>query len=72
VKPMNGDKASHPNDFSMAFFQACWDVLRVDIMKVFRDFYARGKFERSLNASFINLISKIPGASTNYCQDSRK
>jgi hypothetical protein len=46
----------------MAFFQACWDVLRMDIMKVFSDFHARGKFEKSLNASFITLIPKIPGA----------
>jgi hypothetical protein len=32
-------------------------------MKVFCDFHARGKFERSLNASFITLISKIQGLS---------
>jgi hypothetical protein len=31
-------------------------------MKVFSDFHARGKFEKSLNASFITLIPKIPGA----------
>jgi hypothetical protein len=31
-------------------------------MKVFHAFYARGKFERSLNATFICLILKILGA----------
>jgi hypothetical protein len=62
VKAMNGDKAPGPDGYSMAFFQACWDVLKEDIMKVFRDFHARGKFERSLNATFIALIPKIPGA----------
>ena len=31
-------------------------------MKVFHDFHASGKFERSLNATtFITLIPKIPG-----------
>jgi hypothetical protein len=30
---MNDDKASGPKGFSMAFFQVCWDVLSVDIMK---------------------------------------
>jgi hypothetical protein len=30
-------------------------------MKVFRDFHARGKFERSLDATFIALIPKILG-----------
>jgi hypothetical protein len=44
----------------MTFFQS-WVVLKENIMKVFRDFHARGKFERSLNVMFIALISKIPG-----------
>jgi hypothetical protein len=57
VKAMNGDKAPSPDGFFMVFFQACWNVLKKDIMKVFRDFHARGKFERSLNATFIALIS---------------
>jgi hypothetical protein len=30
---------------------------------VFIDFYARGKFEKSLNATFISLIPKVSGAS---------
>jgi hypothetical protein len=42
----------------MAFLQACWEVLRADIMKVFTEFHARGKFELSLNTSFITLIPK--------------
>jgi hypothetical protein len=64
VSAMNGDKAPGPDGFSMAFFQACWDVMRVDIMKVFDEFHARGLFEKSLNASFISLIQKVPGANS--------
>ena len=48
-----------PNSYSMAFFQAFWIVLKEDIIKVLHDFHDRGKFERSLNATFITLISKI-------------
>jgi hypothetical protein len=62
VKSMVGDKAPDPDGFSVAFFQACWKVLRVDIMMVFNEFHARGKFELSLNTSFITLIPKTPGA----------
>jgi hypothetical protein len=61
---MNGDKASGSDSFSMAFFQACWDILSLDIMKVFYDFHARGLFEKSLNVSFISLIPKILGANS--------
>jgi len=61
VSAMNGDKVSGPDGFSMAFFQACWDILSLDIMKVFYDFHARGLFEKSLNVSFISLISLVGG-----------
>jgi len=50
VSVVNGDKALGPDEFSMAFFQACWDVLSSDIMAVFNDFHARSWFEKSLNA----------------------
>ena len=50
---MDGNKALGPDGFSLAFFQACWEVLKKDIMVVFSDFHARGKFEKSLNSTFI-------------------
>jgi hypothetical protein len=62
VKGMNSDKVPGPDGFSMAFFQACWDVIKVDIMGVFHDFHASSKFEKSLNATFIALIPKKSGA----------
>jgi hypothetical protein len=58
VKGMNRDKAPGPDDFLMAFFQDCWDVIKSDIMGVFFDFHAHSKFVKSLNASFIVLIPK--------------
>ena len=62
VKAINGDKVLGPNSYSMALYQACWDMLKENIMKVFREFHARGKFERSLSATFIALILKISRA----------
>ena len=31
-------------------------------MKIFREFHVEGKFEASLNSTFISLIPKFPGA----------
>jgi hypothetical protein len=59
---MDENKAPGLDDFSLAFFQACWDVLKEDIMAVFSDFHAHGKFEKSLNFTFISLIPKVSGA----------
>jgi hypothetical protein len=63
VKGMYRHKAYGPDGFSMAFFQDCWKVIKEDIMVVFSDFFTHGKFEKSLNATFISLIPKVPGAS---------
>ena len=60
VKAMNGEKVPGLDDFSMVFFQDCLVVLKEDIMKVFRDFHARGNFEKGLNAMLIGLILKTP------------
>jgi hypothetical protein len=62
IRDLNGDKASGPDRFTLAFFQKCWDFLKTDIMDVFAEFHARGKFEKSLNATFVSLIPKKTGA----------
>ena len=58
IKEFNGDKSPGPDDFPMAFFQACWGTLKLDIMAVFHHFHVIGQFEKSLNATFIALIPK--------------
>ena len=40
----------------MAFFQACWGIVKPDLMAVFHQFYANGQFEKSLNATFVTLF----------------
>jgi hypothetical protein len=40
----------------MVFFQARKDLIKTNIMEVFHNFHASSKFEKSLNATFINLI----------------
>jgi hypothetical protein len=62
VKGLNRDKAPGPNGFTLAFFQDCWDVIKTDLMGVFQDFYTHRKFVESINATFIALILKKPGA----------
>jgi hypothetical protein len=62
VRKMKGDKAPGPDGFSMAFFQKCWEVIKKDIMAVFKEFHETGKFEKSLNTTFVALIPKKAGA----------
>ena len=39
VKDFEGDKAPSPYDFPMAFFQACWDVIKSYLMEILQVFF---------------------------------
>jgi hypothetical protein len=43
LKALNQGKA--PKPFSLAFFQVCWEVLRVYVMNVFHEFHACKKLK---------------------------
>uniref|UniRef100_A0A2N9IF45 Reverse transcriptase zinc-binding domain-containing protein n=1 Tax=Fagus sylvatica TaxID=28930 RepID=A0A2N9IF45_FAGSY len=63
LKDLQGDKAPGSDGFTMAFFQQCWRVVEKDVLDFFDEVYDLFKFEKSLNASFIMLISKKVNAS---------
>ncbi|RVW18513.1 hypothetical protein CK203_102885 [Vitis vinifera] len=55
---MNGDKALGPDDFTMAFWQSCWDFVKEEILEMFKEFHKHSSFLKSLNNTFglrINL-----------------
>jgi len=55
VRDLNGDKAPGLDGFSMAFFQECWEVVKEDILVVFKEFHSQRTFEKSFNAMFLSL-----------------
>ena len=57
----SGDKASGPNDFTIAFWQFAWDFVKEDVISFFREFYEHSKFVKRLNAIFLVLIPKKVG-----------
>ena len=46
----------------MTFWLFCWDVVKPEILGLFREFYLHGTFQRSLNSTFFLLIPKKEGA----------
>ena len=55
-------KAPESDGFTMTFWLFCWDVVKVEIMGFFREFHERGRFVKSLNATFLVLVPKKGGA----------
>jgi hypothetical protein len=62
VKDLQGDKSPGPDGFTMAFFQKCWPVLENNILGFFDEFFDKGTFAFSLNATFVTLIPKKQNA----------
>lgn len=56
VKVCAGDKAPGPDEFSIAFFNNCWDVIKTEVVAAIQNFYEQGVFEKSMNATFVALI----------------
>ena len=61
---LNGDRTPRSDDFTAAFWQFSWDIVKFDIMDLFKDFHERGRFGRSLNSTFLVLIPKKGGQRT--------
>ena len=41
IQNFNGDKSPRLDGFPMAFFQACWEILKRDLMVVFHHFFCK-------------------------------
>ena len=50
------DKAPGLDGMTTAFLQSNWTMVKIDIMRIFSEFFSSGKFVSSLNATFIGLI----------------
>lgn len=59
---MAGDKSSGPDGFFMCFYQACWDIIKEDLLKVFVEFHLSDIINVGTNATFLVLIPKKEGA----------
>ena len=55
---LDRDKAPGPDDFTIAVFQDCWEVIKEDLVRVFAKFHRSGIINQSTNASFIVLLPK--------------
>lgn len=56
------DMAPSLDSFTIRFFQACWEAIKGELMRVFHEFHVNDRFEKSLNATFLALIPKKMGS----------
>ena len=55
---MASGKAPRPDGFTIDFFKACWDLVKLDVWAVVEDSRSSSSILKSLNSTFIALIPK--------------
>ena len=61
LRKLNGEKALKPDGYITAFWQFSWDIVKDEVMAVFRDFFMIGKFVKILNSTFLVMVPKNEG-----------
>jgi len=52
-------KCPGPDGIILGFFKDFWEVLKIDLLNFFAEFYRHGKLTKGLNSTFIALIPKV-------------
>ena len=58
LSELNGDKASGLGGFTVAFWHHSWEIVKEEVMFLFKEFQDKADLVRSLNTTFIVLVPK--------------
>lgn len=59
---MEPTRASGPDNIPIEFFQACWEIVKMDMLHIFNSFYDGTLDVKRMNYGVITLLPKISGA----------
>lgn len=54
----DGFKSPGSDEYSILFFQKCWEVIKMEVLACFRDFYTDALMSKSIISLFLALIPK--------------
>jgi len=55
---MESDKALGPDGFTIDFYKVCWDIIKIDLLKMIQGFFGKAKVGGGINSTFLALIPK--------------
>lgn len=59
---MDPHSAPGPDEFSGAFFQGCWDIIKAEVIQFVQYFFQHSWLPPNLNSNLITLIPKVASA----------
>ena len=65
---MEPDKAPRPDGFSIHFYRICWELIKLDLLRMIHGFMRKAKVGGGINSTFLTLIPKEanPGSFERY------
>eukprot|EP00253_Pinus_taeda_P008521 PITA_08521 len=64
VKDIPNGKAPGPDGFTINFYKACWEIIKIEVWEVVEDSWRSSSILKSLNSTFLALIPKEEEANT--------
>ena len=58
VKDMPNGKVLGPNGFTIEFYKACWEIVKIEVCEVVEDSRHSSSILKSLNSTFLAFIPK--------------
>eukprot|EP00253_Pinus_taeda_P018012 PITA_18012 len=55
---MDSDKAPRPDGFTIHFYKTCWDIIKMDLLKMIKGFMKKAKVGGGTNSTYLALIPK--------------
>jgi len=55
---MDPDKAPRPDGLPIHFYRACWDIIKIDLLRMIKTFHQKSKVGGNTNSTFLALIPK--------------
>jgi len=62
IMEMKSNSAPGPNGFGVSFFNAFWEIIKDDILALFKDFHAEQLDIKRMNFGVITLVPKVKEA----------
>nr|XP_027067829.1 uncharacterized protein LOC113693496 [Coffea arabica] len=62
VFALQADSAPGPDGFGAGFYQACWDIIKSDLLEAVQAFFQGMRLPRSFTSTSILLLPKVAGA----------
>jgi hypothetical protein len=55
---MEPDKSPGLDGFSINFYRNCWEIIKIDLLRMIKEFQQKSKVRGSVNSKFLALIPK--------------